>query len=44
MPTDIDFLTAFPFLNEPSVLKGLKKELPAYRAKANEHEGSGQTN
>ena len=42
MPTDIDFLTAFPFLNEPSVLNGLKKELPANRAKANEHEGVGK--
>ena len=33
-PTDIDLLTAFPFLNEPSVLNRLKKELPAYIAKA----------
>ena len=30
----VDLLMAFPFLNKPSILQGLKAELPAYLAKA----------
>ena len=33
-PIDVDDLSAFPFLNEASLLDQLKKELPAYIAKA----------
>ena len=32
--TAVDALKAFPFLNTPAVLDGLKQELPAYMAKA----------
>ena len=33
-PSDVDSLKAFPFLNNPSLLDSLKRELPAYVAKA----------
>ena len=39
-PPDIDCLAAFPFLNNPSLLDSLKRELPAYIAKAADLNGS----
>ncbi len=33
-PSDVESLKAFPFLNNPSLLDNLKRELPAYAAKA----------
>ena len=32
--SDIDSLTAIPFLNDPTIIANLKKELPVYLAKA----------